>query len=352
MNYTDLATEAEMRDSKQWLAEMLAAVTAVRDARRTAAEVTCLAQGWRQMRCGVSVIETPLCLAGQTYEFGLGTHADSRIRVRLPSAGKRLTGLCGVDDHDHARRHALPITFAIRTGKRKLWTSGPRKVSDKPARFAADLAGAREFELIATSDTFGCAPANWADLKVELKDGRFARLGEPERGGAGFRFTYGGMVSTEFIDGWKRKKERKAAKDGIVLHRITRTDPATGLAVICEIKEYTDFPVPAHAVQSRRPTLDRLAVSPARSGRGGDPGLPAQGVSGSGYALPVAGPRPGRGLCRHRHGSSGKACHHERPRVAGGWPERGDTGSFAGGRDCVSKAPMNECGEEKDDTRG
>jgi hypothetical protein len=67
MNYADLTTEAEMQDSKQWLAEMLSAVAAVRDMRRAEAEVTCLAQGWRQMRCGVSVIETPLCLDGQTY---------------------------------------------------------------------------------------------------------------------------------------------------------------------------------------------------------------------------------------------------------------------------------------------
>ncbi len=243
MNYADLATEAERQDAKQWLAEMLDAVTAVRDMRRAEAEVTCLAQGWRQMRCGVSVIETPLCLAGKTYATGLGTHADSRIRVRLPAAGKRITGLCGVDNHDHARRHALPITFAIGAGNRRLWTSEPRKVSDKPARFAVDLGGAREFELIATSASYGCAPANWADLKVELKDGRFAILGEPERVSAGFCFTYGGSRSTDFLDDWKLKKERKAAKAGIILHRITRTDPATGLAVICEIKEYTDFPV-------------------------------------------------------------------------------------------------------------
>lgn len=243
IDYARIVNPLEMQDAKQWLAEMLAVLTVVPDPRRTEAEITWYAQGWGQMRCGVSVIETPICLDGKSYETGLGTHADSRILVRLPSAAKQITGVCGVDDHEYARHHALPITFAIRTGKRSLWTSGPRKVSDKPARFAVDLGGAREFELLATAETCVCAPADWGDLKVELQDGRFAILGEPECGDAGFRFTYGGRLSTDFLSGWKLKKECKAAKDGIVLHRITRTDPKTGLAVICEIKEYTEFPV-------------------------------------------------------------------------------------------------------------
>jgi len=235
--------EGEMQDAKQWLADMLTAVSAARNPGKVRAEVACLFQGWRKMVEAASVTGTPICLAGKTYATGLGTHADSRIRVRLPAGARRITGVCGVDDHSFARAHALPVTFAIRAGKRKLWASGPRTVSDKPARFDVPLSGAREFALETVSETYGCAPADWAGLKVELRDGRVATLGERHRGGTGFSFEYGGKPSTEFLDGWEVRKERKRAKDGVVRHRITRTDPKTGLAVICEIREYTAFPV-------------------------------------------------------------------------------------------------------------
>lgn len=60
---------------------------------------------------------------------------------------------------------------------------------------------------------------------------------------AGFSFLYCGKSSSDFLPTWRLKKQCLPEKNGFILHRITRTDPKTGLAVICELKEYTRFPV-------------------------------------------------------------------------------------------------------------
>lgn len=63
------------------------------------------------------------------------------------------------------------------------------------------------------------------------------------RTAAGFSFTYDGRPSNTFLRDWAVTKAPAVEQDGRRLHRITRLDPATGLAVICDITEYTRFPV-------------------------------------------------------------------------------------------------------------
>jgi alpha-galactosidase len=73
-----------------------------------------------------------------------------------------------------------------------------------------------------------------------------ATAGDGAPTGAGpvaFSFEYAGKPSRDFLARWKVRKSRPDRCDGMLVHRIGRTDPRTGLAVMCEIKEYTDFPV-------------------------------------------------------------------------------------------------------------
>ena len=59
----------------------------------------------------------------------------------------------------------------------------------------------------------------------------------------GFGFTYAGKASADFLGRWPVRRQSRPPQDGFRLHRVVRTDPKTGLSVICEIKAYTDFPV-------------------------------------------------------------------------------------------------------------
>ena len=49
-------------------------------------QIECVRQAWGHLHSGLSVNGTPLCLRGRTFAGGLGTHADSEIRVALEFA--------------------------------------------------------------------------------------------------------------------------------------------------------------------------------------------------------------------------------------------------------------------------
>ena len=56
-----------------------------------------------------------------------------------------------------------------------------------------------------------------------------------------FSFTYGGRSSTELLKAWELKCDARSL-DSRTEHRMTYTDPKTGLVVRCVAIEYSDFP--------------------------------------------------------------------------------------------------------------
>lgn len=78
-----------------------------------------------------------------------------------------------------------------------------------------------------------CVAQGWGEL----------RIGQPPSISPGFSFRYAGAPSDKLLPTWDLKKQRRADREGGTRHRITRTDPRTGLALICEVREYARFPV-------------------------------------------------------------------------------------------------------------
>ena len=242
MDYADIVQPEEMQDARRWLASMLETLTNVEEASDVRPEITCVSQGWGELQLGMSMAKIPLYLAGRKYASGLGTHADSEILVRLPVGARRLTGLCGVNDSWETRHFAKTLVFSVEVDGKEVWRSGPQDAATAPARVDAVLAGRKQFTL-KVEGPLQFAHADWVDLRVTLLNGKSVEIGRPTPVSAGFSFQYGGEPSAGFLATWRLKKQRLPEKDGVVLHRITRTDPKTGLSVICEIKEYTQFPV-------------------------------------------------------------------------------------------------------------
>ena len=249
MNYAAIVTPDEMQDRHAWLEQALGAL------RRTPtceprAEVKAVKQGWGTLQVGRSVSKGPLCLQGQTYAKGFGTHADSVIEILLPAPGVRLTGLAGIDDNAGTRANAKDLVFSVEACGREVWKSGAQTPGAAPARVDADLGGCREIRLRATGHiNFG--HADWVDLQVTLADGSRARLGQPTETGECHSFTYDGRPSTEILRTWILTEETPPVASGWRLRRLTRTDPATGLQAIVEMKEYADFPVVEWLVRFR-----------------------------------------------------------------------------------------------------
>ena len=79
MSYADIVQPSEMQDAKAWLSQMLALL------RRSGtgnprAEVKSATQGWERLKFNRSVTNGVLCLHGNVYPTGFGTHARSGAR--------------------------------------------------------------------------------------------------------------------------------------------------------------------------------------------------------------------------------------------------------------------------------
>jgi alpha-galactosidase len=75
-------------------------------------------QGWGQPQRNRSIREQPLAIAGQKFEHGVGTHANSVLWINLAGGSDRFLAAVGVDD---AAGGPASITFKIVGDGRKLW---------------------------------------------------------------------------------------------------------------------------------------------------------------------------------------------------------------------------------------
>lgn len=242
LNYSEIVQAEEMADAKSWLEKMLMNLITVVSADEIRPDIHCISQDWGKLRTGTSVTGGPLCLAGNIYSTGLGTHAESKIRIQLRSGILRLTGLCGVDDNTGTRKNCKALVFSIEAGRKKIWESKPQLAESRPAEIDIPMNGIREF-FLCVRGPITHAHADWVNLKAHLTNGKTVEMGRPDREVFGFSFSYDNMPFIEFFPGWKGRKQSLPEKDGIIQHSIIWTDLRTALVVACEIKEYTRFPV-------------------------------------------------------------------------------------------------------------
>ena len=237
----------ETADAQRWFDAQAASLAGPTSPPTTGVDV--LEQGWSVPQSGWSVNHRAIRLNGTEFPTGLGSHADSTIRLTLPAGAKRLAGTCGVDDTAETRQFHNAVAFSITAGDRTLWHAGPLTGPDAPGTFDLDVTGVPTVTLTAraTGDGSYC-PVDWAALGVTHADGSVEQVGR-RRGffdgdAAGVSFTYEGRQSTGFLSGWPAQVEDlPSGRDGAVVRRVTRTDPGTGLQVVVEAKRYAHFPV-------------------------------------------------------------------------------------------------------------
>jgi hypothetical protein len=123
------------------------------------------AQGWGPLAIDTAVSGSPLAVAGVNYARGLGTHAESFIRLRIQRPGRRFTGGCGIDDREGLLGRA---TFRIRDDAGEVLFESGEVLGGEPARrFSVILAGRKELILeVRKLDSIHHAHADWVDLRV------------------------------------------------------------------------------------------------------------------------------------------------------------------------------------------
>jgi hypothetical protein len=128
-------------------------------------EVVRYGQGWGSLRLDQSVAGNKLKVAGAEYASGLGTHAQSLVRIRFKHNVSVFSGSCGVDDEAGPRGHA---GFRIRdSGGSVLFDSGELFANGEPRAFSVPVAASRELVLQAyTPGSNGHAHADWLSLSA------------------------------------------------------------------------------------------------------------------------------------------------------------------------------------------
>ncbi|MCX5636957.1 MAG: NPCBM/NEW2 domain-containing protein, partial [Planctomycetota bacterium] len=121
-----------------------------------------MSSGWGQPKIDKSVQDYPMAIAGQKFDHGIGTHANSLMYIDLNGGTKRFKAFVGVDDEVPLGK--ATVQFRIYGDGKKLWQNEVMKSGDKAAAVDVDLAGVKIFILSVSStlDGIDFDHANWA----------------------------------------------------------------------------------------------------------------------------------------------------------------------------------------------
>lgn len=220
-----------------------------------------LRQDYGQLHLRQSVMNTPLRLAESNYRHGLGTHAESRIVVRLRRPGKRFEAQVGVDNNYDTQGKRGSVVFVVEIAGKEIFRSDVRRGRDKPLPVRVDLQGATEFALrvLDAGDGRSYDQADWADAAVVLDDDQRTWLDEMSMvvrsmglaPAIPFSFVYGGKPSAELLPTWRPAHQQQAVADGRERHAASYTDPATGLEVTSNVTLFLGYPAVEWVLQFR-----------------------------------------------------------------------------------------------------
>ncbi|MCR4396381.1 MAG: NPCBM/NEW2 domain-containing protein, partial [Candidatus Saccharicenans sp.] len=133
--------------------------------------------GWGESRVNKSIDGNPLTIAGQLYERGLGTHAESQYRIKLDGRALNFQALVGIDDEVKmtqrgAERASVEFIVSGRdqqNNRKVLWKSGLMKAGEPAREVNVSLKGLSSLDLIVTDagDGIGYDHADWCQARIE-----------------------------------------------------------------------------------------------------------------------------------------------------------------------------------------
>ncbi len=196
--------------------------------------------------------DKPLRIAGTEYARGIYGHAKSTTLVRLPAAASEFLATIGVDSNAQTSPGRGSIVFSVDAGGKEVFRSDVFHEGMPGQNIAVPLGGAKELilDVDQTPDGISCDQADWAEARVGLANGETIWLGdlplfdyrETYSTEVPFSFTYDGKPSSDLLATWNRQNQAQQLDAQRTRHRLSFTDPATGLVVRCEAIEYQDFP--------------------------------------------------------------------------------------------------------------
>lgn len=142
-------------------------------------DLSLIRQGWGQAQRNRSVTGTPLQIAGQVFNRGVGTHSKSTFWIECPPDATRLRAWVGVDDNAKDKRAS--VQFLVYADGRKLWDSGVMRLGDKAKQLDLDITGVRLVLLMVkdAGDGNGWDHADWAEASLLSSGGKPKAISGP-----------------------------------------------------------------------------------------------------------------------------------------------------------------------------
>ena len=134
-------------------------------------DVSVTTQGWGDPHKNQSVDGHGLSIGTQTFEHGLGTHAESILYVTLNQAAQSFSASVGVDGEE--KNPSASVEFFVIGDGKTLWQSGVMHAGDAAKNLTVDLMGVKTLLLKVGDAGDGIAfdHGDWADAKFEVMDG-------------------------------------------------------------------------------------------------------------------------------------------------------------------------------------
>ncbi len=129
--------------------------------------------GWGNPMADHEISGGALIINGVKFDKGVGTHAESRMRVDLAGHGRRFQAKVGLDDSAQARGS---VEFIVAGDGKILWRSGVMAGRQTAKAADVDLAGVRVLQLRVTDGGDGTSDdhADWAESSIMMDDGTAA----------------------------------------------------------------------------------------------------------------------------------------------------------------------------------
>jgi alpha-galactosidase len=123
-----------------------------------------MSAGWGKPLIDKNCVDKPMRIAGESFDRGVGTHANSLIHIQLDGKTQKFTAKVGVDDETRGKG---TISFRVYGDERKLFDSGLMKGGQPAKAVDVPLEGVRHLMLVVGSggDDIHFDHANWAEAE-------------------------------------------------------------------------------------------------------------------------------------------------------------------------------------------
>jgi alpha-galactosidase len=141
-----------------------------------------IVQDWGTPQVDKSITGKPISIAGQKFEHGLGTHANSTVWIDLHRAATRFTAYVGVDDD--AGSDTASISYRVVADGKTVFRTGKMRPGQAAKKVDVDVSGVKSLLLFARAGTENISfdHADWAEAKIDFKGQRPATVGrQPEK---------------------------------------------------------------------------------------------------------------------------------------------------------------------------